>query len=337
MVAAMGYSLVQPCRFVLLVLTVACAVDPPEASTMDGSGSSGGTASADSIDGPGMSSATTTTGVSDSSGPFLDSSSGPMATTISMDGTTTGTGASTGSATGGLTTGSDTEGLTTGFSTGGFTTGFATGGFTTGIFPTDDGGSITESCNIVAGSYDDCLLPGGGIDLFPCGPNPSVCITDPVANFGVCSVQGCDDACQCPAPPPGGTPGCDELTGDNENDCFLDCSGGLPCPGGYSCFAATLCVPTPPQPLPPFGDCVSTTAMCSGDDICLVDAFPPDYGACATPCIDVGDCADPGPGLTVTCSPVLPADDACIIDCSMNGLCPAGMDCFDNQICLWPA
>jgi hypothetical protein len=61
---------------------------------------------------------------------------------------------------------------------------------------------------------------------------------------GVCALQGCAGADECPSPPPGGQalPACLDVTGDAVDECVLECSGGASCPTGMACFAEFVCV-----------------------------------------------------------------------------------------------
>ncbi|MEM6291172.1 MAG: hypothetical protein AAGA54_07895 [Myxococcota bacterium] len=77
-----------------------------------------------------------------------------------------------------------------------------------------------------------------------CGFTPDLCITledaDMVIIDGFCSTTGCvNPAADCDANP-GGTasPTCVGVTVDGaaENACMLDCTGGLTCPTGMTCY-----------------------------------------------------------------------------------------------------
>lgn len=199
-----------------------------------------------------------------------------------------------------------------------------------------DPSSTGAMCNDSPGNYDSCLLPDGSADDTLCGPDPAICIVDGAGDWGVCSVD-CVDVCDCPQAPPGAVAACDELTGPGAGNCFLDCSGGAGCPVDYSCFAGLLCIPfIAPPPVPLYGDCVNSDQMCDGGVCVLDNAMAPTLGVCIAQCIDVGDCPDPGGGFSAECIPVIPGPSSCVIDCMPGGVCPNGMDCFQDDFCVWP-
>ena len=87
-----------------------------------------------------------------------------------------------------------------------------------------------------------------------CFNNPveEVCITGETCiddagmppGVGVCALQECGGAGECPSPPPGGraSPACMDVTGDMVDECVLQCTGGADCPTGMACFASFVCV-----------------------------------------------------------------------------------------------
>ncbi len=186
------------------------------------------------------------------------------------------------------------------------------------------------------GNYDECLLEDGGVDPTLCGA-PAICIVDNTQNptIGVCSVNGCNDFCDCPQPPSGGTAACEDLTGDMMANCHLTCEGEAECPDGYICFAGALCVPGDPSGVPPYGDCINPQAMCA-EGICIVDnTTTPSVGQCSSPCMDVGDCPAPAQGGNPQCTDLTgQGNNFCSLSCA--GGCPAGMECFANALCVWP-
>jgi hypothetical protein len=215
--------------------------------------------------------------------------------------------------------------------------------------PTDPGstGSTTgDGCNDVLGNYEYCLNMVGGIDTTPCGaPGDATCLyTGMLANptAAVCSVDGCTDACDCPAAPPSGSAvvSCDDVTGDPTNQlCYLDCGGGEACPTGMTCFAGFLCMwPGPGAGGAPYGNCFADPAACGLSGICLNNGAMPTIGVCTEACMVVGNCpaAPPGGTSPVACQDIT-GDGApeCFINCSGGATCPAGMTCYGNFLCAW--
>ena len=100
---------------------------------------------------------------------------------------------------------------------------------------TDSGGDSTTGPQML-GPYGDCVGA-----MLPC-PDGSFCLLVP--GSGVCTPDGCTDANDCPAPPPGGNASvtCLDANGDDVPDCRIDCSGGQTCPNGMQCFSDEICV-----------------------------------------------------------------------------------------------
>lgn len=77
-----------------------------------------------------------------------------------------------------------------------------------------------------------------------------VCVTDlGTPPHGVCLESGCTTAADCPAAPPSGVAPvtCNDVTGDDVNDCWLSCASGETCPDGMQCFQSFMCLwPTLP-------------------------------------------------------------------------------------------
>ena len=142
-----------------------------------------------------------------------------------------------------------------------------------------------------------------------------------------------------PAPPAGFEPqlACEDLTGDDISDCFIDCAGGLACPKDMLCIADTICMfGAPPGDIPPYGDCANEAGECQGGS-CVPG---PESAVCGQACMDVTDCAPPPASGD---APVLCTDatgdgqNECVLDCSAGAECPTGMWCIAGGICAWPA
>lgn len=197
-------------------------------------------------------------------------------------------------------------------------------------------------CHDVDGEYATCLGAGDAVDTSGCGNEDPICITggDPVI-AGVCAVQDCADACDCPAAPATGTatPACSDITGDS-NLCFLDCAAGQTCPTGMICFGETACIwPGEGADGVDYGDCFNNgLSICGLEGTCLSDnTDAPTVSVCTAPCDALGDCpaAPPGGTAPVTCQDVTDeGDNECVIDCSL-GTCPTGMTCFSDLLCMW--
>jgi hypothetical protein len=127
-----------------------------------------------------------------------------------------------------------------------------------------DGGSGTTggdtttgpACDpVVPGDWNACMDENGQVDNTLCnwqGSGDSVgmvgCLTaadDEDAN--VCFISGCEDVCDCFAPPATGDAPiiCDEILAAGGTGCALDCSNGETCPDGMECISS-LCFWPPP-------------------------------------------------------------------------------------------
>jgi hypothetical protein len=175
----------------------------------------------------------------------------PVQTTAS-EGTDTSTGASTvepppvttveGSSSGvdpDATATADGSETTLDPTTGDATTGDATAG--SGSSSSDSGGETGTGEQ----GYGDCFN-NPAMDVCLAG---ETCIDDAgePPGVGVCALQECGGAGECPSPPPGGdaSPACMDVTGDMVDECVLQCTGGANCPTGMSCFADFVCVWAP--------------------------------------------------------------------------------------------
>lgn len=142
-----------------------------------------------------------------------------------------------------------TAGATTLGSTGGSTEGTTTGEDTTGSVSATGSTGPAESSSGSEGEtgtgeqgYGDCLH-NPAIDVCLAS---ETCIDDAgmPPGVGVCALQDCGGAAECPSPPPGGdaAPACMDVTGDMVDECVLACGGGASCPTGMACFAEFVCV-----------------------------------------------------------------------------------------------
>ncbi len=204
------------------------------------------------------------------------------------------------------------------------------------------------------GEYADCVTEGNGVCTSESGLTPG-CVVDDVGTptAGACFFSGCEEACDCPAPPDAAFDAqvtCDDIIGDTANDCYIDCSSDG-CPDGMFCFANTLCIhgeePKTPGEIPEYGDCLNDmTGMCADMGLCLSDGAT--FGACGTTgCADASDCSDAPPtGTAMPGCTDFPdgMDSFCSLTCDDGETCPDGMICLALNIsgeaigshCMWP-
>lgn len=182
--------------------------------------------------------------------------------------------------------------------------------------------------------YGDCVNDGGA----QC--EGGICISD---NPGDPSFGGCNPPCtavgDCPPAPSGDAPpACVDITGDMNNECILDCSGGETCPDGMVCIDQFgLCAwEVVEEPVPGYGDCQNedATLVCVGEETCLDDATG---GVCSAPCTAPTDCPiAPATGdAPVACGDLGGGADTCYLDCSGGQTCPDLMECVDDSYCHW--
>lgn len=64
------------------------------------------------------------------------------------------------------------------------------------------------------------------------------------AEYGTCVDPDCAVPSDCPTPPPGGTVACANgfTGGAGSIECYLDCSGALDCPEGWTCIGDYVCM-----------------------------------------------------------------------------------------------
>ncbi|MBX7077703.1 MAG: choice-of-anchor J domain-containing protein [Nannocystaceae bacterium] len=191
------------------------------------------------------------------------------------------------------------------------------------------------------GAYGDCVTDDNMVDNTACMSDAGQCLVDNTGTptAGACFFT-CTETCDCPQPPAGfeAQVTCSDLTGEGDNDCYIDCGGGGDCPDGMYCFAGTLCFwGEEPQGVGPYGDCVNPQAMCDGG-VCIVDdTMNPTVGVCGENCTDATDCsAAPGGTAPPACIDLSGmGDNFCVLDCSGGEMCPDGMICVGNNLCIW--
>ena len=187
------------------------------------------------------------------------------------------------------------------------------------------------------GNYADCV---GGESCAG-----AACVSDnPMApTAGACAQLGCMDVCDCPDPAAsgieGGTLVCDVLTGDMQNGCFFDCSGGAECPDGMVCLGGFFCAYSDAATAGPYGDCVNPPGTQCEEGGCIADnPMDPTAGVCIQPCMTADDCPEGPAGATVVCQDA--SNDMmneCFLSCGqLGGTCPDGMECLLDFICAWP-
>ncbi len=103
---------------------------------------------------------------------------------------------------------------------------------------------------IVPGEWNSCVGPNGNNDNTLCnwvGSGSATGFVGCLSSAGmeganVCFISGCEDACDCFAPPATGTATitCAEILADGGTGCALDCAGGKVCPDGMVC-SENLC------------------------------------------------------------------------------------------------
>jgi Cleaved Adhesin Domain len=202
-------------------------------------------------------------------------------------------------------------------------------------------------CDVWAGKgeYAECLLEDGTVDNTVCGGTGSCVVDDQAApSAGVCFFPECDMPCDCPAPPEGfeAQVECALLTDAELKDCFIGCGeDGDVCPEGMFCVGDTICMfGDPPEPIPPYGDCLNLDGAC--DMSTCVSDMAGTLGWCGETCADADDDAScsaaPSGTATPDCVDVSNGMDAffCALNCS-EGDCPEGMTCLGGglPICVW--
>ncbi len=154
------------------------------------------------------------------------------ATAGSATSTGTGSGASSAGSTGSGSTGTGSAGSDTG------TAGSGTAGAS---------GTAGGACDpVIPGEWNACLDGGGNVDNTLCnwmgmgGATGFIgCLSsasNPDAN--VCFISGCEDVCDCFAPPATGTAPvvCEQILQGGGKGCALSCANQETCPDGMTCL-----------------------------------------------------------------------------------------------------
>ncbi|MBV1859870.1 MAG: choice-of-anchor J domain-containing protein, partial [Nannocystaceae bacterium] len=246
-------------------------------------------------------------------------------------------------------------------------TGGSESGGTDGPGCTEDDACTDETVEADCGVNFNCVacfcVPDGDAPLCPdgwgdgeydvdCG-NGEACESDlqtacagGPSDSSVCLFLGCEDLCDCPAPPEGFEElgRCEDQFGpggalDDINDCFLDCSGGETCPDGMFCGGGVCYAGDGPPPATGFGDCVNNEGCGNANEGCIADnPGDPTLGFCTSGCRSADDCNNaPDTGdAPVTCED-LSGDSMgnCFLDCAGGETCPDGMSCAFNSFCAW--
>jgi hypothetical protein len=197
-------------------------------------------------------------------------------------------------------------------------------------------GETEDACYDGQGEYGDCFNGDGNVCM---NQNAGCIVGGQPATAGACYFN-CSEACDCPPPPDDIAVGCQDLFQDGQAICFLDCTGGKPCPDDMICFSNTVCMyPGEAGSDSCAGRCGSydANAACQCDDQCFgegdccadlcdecTDEFP---GECGIP-FPYQDCGNGGPAI---CH----ASESCILASNEDsdwGIC-AMVECSDARDC----
>jgi hypothetical protein len=152
-----------------------------------------------------------------------------------------------------------------------------------------------------------CVWPGEGVESDCCFAHATPGCDDPTCEAAVC--------------------GADSFCCDTEWDQICTDSVASLCPG--------LC-PGAGDPQPQYGDCINVGPCDAG--LTCISGGGGTFGWCGTiGCMDDTPCQPP-PGTgdaPAICAPINDMTDACILDCSMGQICPDGMTCFMDTLCVW--
>jgi hypothetical protein len=123
-------------------------------------------------------------------------------------------------------------------------------GETTAPADTGDSSGDPNACDpVVPGDWNSCHDETGDVDTTLCNwmgdPDATGFIGCLVRtgkeDYNTCFISGCEDACDCFAPPTTGTAvvECAEILTDGGTGCHLNCGDGATCPDGMECLGET--------------------------------------------------------------------------------------------------
>jgi hypothetical protein len=123
-----------------------------------------------------------------------------------------------------------------------------TSGETTAPAESGSSGDPNACSPVIPGEWNSCHDEMGGVDTTLCNwigdPDATGFIgclvrTD-MEEYNTCFISGCEDACDCFAPPATGTAvvECAEILAEGGTGCHLNCSNGT-CPDGMECLGET--------------------------------------------------------------------------------------------------
>lgn len=119
-----------------------------------------------------------------------------------------------------------------------------------GLAESEDTGPINLCDPVIPGEWNSCHDAEGDVDNTLCNWIGSGDATGTIGCLGsgttkganVCFISGCEDPCDCFAPPATGTAEviCGPILKGGGNGCGLDCGNGRSCPDGMTC-EGSLC------------------------------------------------------------------------------------------------
>jgi len=109
-------------------------------------------------------------------------------------------------------------------------------------------GPVNTCDPVVPGEWNACIDKNGTVDTTLCnwsglpGTTGFIgCLTAPEMAGNSCMITGCEDACDCFAPPATGTAvvTCAEILKGGGTACVLSCANGETCPDGSECLGGS--------------------------------------------------------------------------------------------------
>jgi hypothetical protein len=205
-----------------------------------------------------------------------------------------------------------------------------------------ENGTCEEACGGAwgEGSYGYCLTDYGGSDAEGiCGLEHRCARAGDPIEQAACSLQGCDDACDCP--PPAATGNATVTCGPFllvTNGCYLSCANGETCPDDMTCVDGIVCMTEVPE-VPVYGNCGNLASGCAAPGFCVL--LPSGESICSMSCTDMSECpgASPRGGDASPACTDITADMAgfeCYLSCIGDVACPNGMSCVNGTLCAWP-